>query len=214
MAVDKHCANCYYTPSQFDKRGKRILSPVERAEQRFLRGYDVTGEEAAADFADVDQTVDRYDYLIVFPNPPKASSLGSRGGGGAGGYQAEDEEQPGGEEVELLRGRRVADVEDEESLMRRIKKHEICDIWYSAVPGDEVLKNAAQVRRGADGRTCTTESLIHPQLARSPVHTRISCGRSSSPFFGQGMLLSKAAWRQMKSAFFTTSGSTWPETLW
>ncbi|CAN0011956.1 unnamed protein product, partial [Choristocarpus tenellus] len=43
------------------------LGPGERAERRFLRSFD--GDEAGSGFADVDQSVDRYDYLIVFPRP-------------------------------------------------------------------------------------------------------------------------------------------------
>ncbi len=160
-----------------------MLSPEERAEQRFLRSYNPSADEAASEFADIDQTVDRYDYLIAFPNPTKAKRSGgmdsnkpatsgraqlrirSRGRrkrntttGEQQSYQAssrmsEDEEREEEENQGLISCSTASKPKRRSSMISgggigesRINKHEILEIWYGAVPGDEVAKNAAQER--------------------------------------------------------------------
>ncbi|CAM9287375.1 unnamed protein product [Ectocarpus sp. 12 AP-2014] len=147
-------------------QGTPLLGPAERSERRFLRNYDLDdgitqgggipggggggrgrgglsgggggggGERDGGNdgVADIDQTIDRYDYLIAFPHPrEQAARPGGRGrrselsavGDGEGSDDSNSD--TGGFEA-----------------AKRITLTEVNDIWYSAVPGDEVTKTAAK----------------------------------------------------------------------
>ncbi|CAM9423223.1 unnamed protein product [Scytosiphon promiscuus] len=137
-------------------QGSRLLGPSERSERRYLRNYyDLDDGRArgggggsslgdhgglsggfvciAADdgVADIDQTIDRYDYLIAFPHPSERVARGRRGRTELAGSA---EEESDGSDSE---GGGYEDA-------KRITLTEVNDIWYSAVPGDEVTKTAAK----------------------------------------------------------------------
>ncbi len=166
-----------------NRKTSSMLSPEERAEQRLLRSYNPSADEAASEFADVDQTVDRYDYLIAFPNPTKPKKVeldnnlttasgrdhfriraqgrrkrSSISSTGQHTYQAssrvsDDDEEDGEEDKHdplLLQSKTQLTSSAIGSSESRIKKHEILEIWYGAVTGDEVVKNTAQEKLSCD----------------------------------------------------------------
>lgn len=132
----------------FDEASKSLISPVERAERRYMRVYAT--EESSG--ADIDQTVDRYDYLIVFPYH-KGKELGGdipstyQQGGFSGGGGAADE---GSKDVEKgwccglcpTKGDKKKKPAPEKDS--HVNMQDILDTWYSAIPGDEGTKKAAQ----------------------------------------------------------------------
>eukprot|EP00903_Cladosiphon_okamuranus_P010788 g10194.t1 len=169
----KRRMNSPLLPHEDDKRSQRVrlLGPAERSERRYLRNYDdlddahggaglgggdVTGggggdsggggggggemDGGDGGVADIDQTIDRYDYLIAFPYPLE---WGARGGGNR--RRGQDSTVAG------MREEGDSDGSDDDGVAagryqntKRITLAEVNDIWYSAVPGDEVTKNAAK----------------------------------------------------------------------
>ncbi|CAN0068505.1 unnamed protein product, partial [Laminaria digitata] len=91
--------------------------------------------------ADIDRAIDRYDYLIAFPNPRERSGQGSGGGG-----DEEDSATSSGKRFGDLAdgGGDSDDGSDVGTSLERITLTQVNDIWYSAVPGDEVTKTAAR----------------------------------------------------------------------
>ncbi|CAN0019959.1 unnamed protein product, partial [Ectocarpus sp. 13 AM-2016] len=84
--------------------------------------------------ADIDQTIDRYDYLIAFPHTREQAAR-------SGGRRRRSE-------LSTVDDGEGSDDSDSDTggfeAAKRITLTEVNDIWYSAVPGDEVTKTAAK----------------------------------------------------------------------